>query len=88
MRVDRLPQSFTRARNDAVIDPIVGHRGAVHGQPQRVARGACAGPAQPRDTRSMIREIGLEVGHQQYKEVIPAEPVFRTGVLHFLEACP
>jgi hypothetical protein len=31
------PQSFTGARNDEVIDPIVGHWGAVHGQPQRVA---------------------------------------------------
>lgn len=35
VRVDRLSLFCTRARDNADVDRIVGHRGAVHRQPKR-----------------------------------------------------
>jgi hypothetical protein len=59
VRIDRLPQSFTRAGDNTVIDRIVGHRWSVHRQPKCVA--ADAGAAQRYDARPMICEISHEV---------------------------
>src|SRR5215831_9001582 len=61
VRVDRLSQSFTRTRDNADVDRVVGHWQAVHRQPQLVAGRTRAEAAQRHDTRAMVREISLDV---------------------------
>ena len=60
--MDRLSQSFARARDNANVDRIVAHRDAIHRQPKRVRGDA----AQRYDTRSMIREINLEMTREHF----------------------
>jgi len=77
VRVNPLAQALARAGDDAVIDPVVGQRQSVHGQPKRVACCACAAATQGHDARSMIRKISLEVRDQLVR------PRFLDGFLCF-----